>query len=99
MTRPNAICTKETLRACNRHKLEVVREYPRPIRNEVILREGYVRIAAGDHLGKIAMHNADTAWKVRHLRSEESIGSGYSDQLADRNAVPGARTCFLDRIR
>ena len=47
----------------------------------MILREGYVRITTGDHLGKIAVHNAEATWKVRRLRGEEGIGCGLSDQL------------------
>src|SRR5260370_12549498 len=50
---------KKPLRARNGNKLEVVREYPCPVGNEVIPCEGYVRITAGDHLRKIAMHNAE----------------------------------------
>ena len=77
----------------------MVREDPRPIRNEVILRERYVRITAGDHLRKIAVHDADAAWKVSHFRGEQSVGCGLSDQLVDSSAVPGAGSCFLDRTR
>src|SRR5262249_8702085 len=61
----------KALRACDRHQLEMVREYPRPIGNKVILRERHVRVAARHHLGKIAMHDADATGKVRRLGGEE----------------------------
>src|SRR6267143_3320121 len=90
---------KKPLRARNGYELEVVWEYPRPIGKEVILREGYICIPAGDHLGKIAMHDANATSKVRHLRGKKSVGRGLSDQLVDGSAVPGARSRFVDRIR
>src|ERR1700716_2732250 len=66
---------KKPLRARNGYELEVVWEYPRPIGNEVILRERCVHIAASDHLGKVAVHNADATWKVRYLRREDCEAS------------------------
>src|SRR5262245_37452171 len=54
----------------NLNELELVREYPCPIRDEVAPREGNVRIAAGDHLGKIAMHDAQTTWEASYLGCE-----------------------------
>lgn len=65
----------------------------------MILREGYVRVTAGDHLGEIAMHNTEATWEARCLRGKESIGGGVSDQFANGIVVPGARSCFFDRIR
>ena len=77
----------------------MIREYPRPVGNEVILREGHVRITAYDHLGKIAMHNAEATWKMRYLRGEEGVGCGLPDQLVDSGAGSGPRSYFIDRIR
>jgi hypothetical protein len=56
---------EKLLRVRNGYELEVPWEYPRPIGNEVVLRERCVHIAASDHLGKVAVHNADATWKVR----------------------------------
>ena len=61
------------------------------------LRKGHVRITAGDHLGKITMHNAEATEKVRCFRGEQGIGRGLSDQLINGGAVPGAGFCFLDQ--
>src|ERR1700757_1488873 len=63
---------KKTLRAWNANKLEVAWEYECPVGNEVMPREGYVRITAGDHLRKIAMHDAEATWKT-YLRRDESV--------------------------
>src|SRR5262245_33073015 len=90
---------KKPFCARNRYKLEVVWKCPRPIRNEVILRQGHVRVAAGHHLGKIAMHDADAAGKVRHLRCEELVGRLLSDQIVDCSTVPGASSRFANRLR
>src|SRR5215475_14096867 len=70
---------KKPLCARDRYKLEVIWKYPRPIRDEVILRERRVRIAASHHLGKIAMHNSDAAGKVRCLRCEERVAYRLAD--------------------
>src|SRR5215510_7190850 len=59
---------KKRLRARDGDEREVVREDPRPVGHEVIPGEGDVRVTAGDHLGKIAMHDSEAAWKRRHLR-------------------------------
>src|SRR5215471_1974 len=48
VTRLKAICVKKRLRSRNGNKLELVGEYPRPVRNEMIPGEGYVRITACD---------------------------------------------------
>src|SRR5215469_8342218 len=61
---------KKRLRSRNGNKLELVGEYPRPVRNEMIPGEGYVRITACDHLRKIAMHDAKATRKAWYLRSE-----------------------------
>jgi hypothetical protein len=45
----------------------------------MIPREGYVRVTAGDHLWKIAMHDAKATWKT-HLSRDESIGCWLSKQ-------------------
>ncbi|WFU44309.1 hypothetical protein QA640_18790 [Bradyrhizobium sp. CB82] len=45
----------------------------------MIPREGYVRVAAGDHLRKVAMHDTKATWKIR-LSGDESIGSWLSKQ-------------------
>src|ERR1700730_8685474 len=50
---------KEPLCSRDGYRLEVVWEYPRPIGNEVMLREAYVRITTSDHFGYIAMRNSD----------------------------------------
>ena len=63
------------------------------------MRERGIRMAAGDHLGKIAMHDADATRKVRRLGGEEGIGCGPADQLVDSSAIPGMRASFLNRIR
>ena len=64
----------------------------------MVLRERYVRVVASDHLRKVAVHNAETTRKVRHLCREDSVGCRLADQPIDRGAVPGA-SCLLDRIR
>src|SRR5262249_53927123 len=85
---------KEPLRARNRDELEVVGEYPRPVGDEVVLREGHIRIAASYHLGKITMHYADATWKVRYLRGKEGVGRGLSNQGVNGSAVPGTSAGF-----
>src|SRR5262249_52652907 len=52
---------EKPFRARNRHQLEVAREYPRPVGNKMVLREGDVGVAARHHLGKVAVHDAETA--------------------------------------
>jgi hypothetical protein len=69
---------KKPFRTWNGNKLEVVWEYACPVGNEVIPREGYVRITAGHHLRKIAMHDAEATWKTRYLRRNESVSCGFS---------------------
>src|SRR6516162_2373593 len=98
-TRPKAIFTKKPFGVRNGHEREVVWEYPRPIGNQVILRERHVGVAARHHLGKIAMHNADATWKVRRLRGEERVGCGLSDQIVDGGAVAGASFRLARRLR
>src|SRR5262245_14689019 len=58
----------------------MLREYPRPVRNEMIPCEGYVRVTAGDHLRKIAMHDAKATWEA-HLSRDQSISCGLPKQL------------------
>src|SRR5215472_13837455 len=72
---------KERLRARNGNILEVIWEYPRPVRNEMIPCEGYARVTACDHLGKVAVHDAKATWKTRHFRREESVGRGLPKQI------------------
>ena len=64
----------------------------------MVLREGYVRITTGDHLGKIAMHDAEAARKVRYLCGEQRLSCSLSDQLVDGGAVSSARLRFQRRI-
>src|SRR5262245_11523942 len=90
---------KKPLGAGNGYEREVVWEYSCPIRNEMILREGHVGVAAGHHLGKIAVHNADATWEVRRLRGEELVGCRLSDQIVDCSPVPGASFRLPARVR
>src|SRR5262249_61276563 len=90
---------KKTLGARNGHEREVVWEYPRPIGNEVILREGHVGVAARHHLGKIAMHDADTTREVRRLCGEELVGCRLSDEIVEGGTVPGAGLRLARRPR
>jgi len=62
----------------------------------MILREGDIRIAAGNHLREIAMHDADATSKGRRLRGEEDVGCGVSDQAVEGRPVPGPGLRFLD---
>src|SRR5215470_1043933 len=59
---------------------EVVWEDPRPVGHEVIPRERDVRVTAGDHLGKVSMHDSEATGETRYLRSEESICRGLREQ-------------------
>src|SRR5260370_7591529 len=68
----------------------MTREYPGPVRNEMMPCKGYVRITAGDHLGKIAMHDAEAARKTRHFRCEQSLGCGLAKQLVGGSTALGA---------
>src|SRR5499427_737180 len=90
---------KELLSARDGNELEVVREYPRPVGDEVVLREGDISIAAGDHLRKIAMHDAEAARKVGCFRGEDRVGGGRSDQRVDGRAIPCPSSRFADGIR
>ena len=76
------------------YQLEVIWEYPCPIRNEVILREAHIRITTSDHLGYIAMRNSDAAWKVLYLCREEGVSRGLSDQFVDCCTVASTRPRF-----
>ena len=89
---------EKLLSARNGYELEVFWEYPRPIGNKVVLRERYVRVVASDHLRKVAVHNAETTRKVRHLCREDSVGSGLADQSFEGGAISGASR-LLDSIR
>src|SRR5262249_57310265 len=80
------------LRSRYGYKLEMIRECPRPIRNEVVLREANVRITTGKHLGYIPMSNAEATWEVLDLFCKEGVGRRFSDQPFDRSAVAGARS-------
>jgi hypothetical protein len=60
----------------------------------MILRDAYIRIAASDHFGYIAMRNADAAWKLLYLCGEEGIGRGFSNQLVDGSTVAGTGPRF-----
>src|SRR5438093_10297443 len=81
---------REALCSRDRHQFEMVWEYPRPVRDEVILRKRRVRVAARHHLGKIAMHDTDATGKVRHVRGEQCVGCRLSHQLVDSGTVPSA---------
>src|SRR5215467_4579097 len=71
---------KKRLGAWDGHDFEVVRKDPRPIRNEVMPGEGYVRITTCNHLGEIAMHDAEPSQKARHLGGEQGVGTGLAKQ-------------------
>jgi hypothetical protein len=62
----------------------------------VIPGEGYVRITAGNHFGKIAMHDAEASWKTRYLRCEEDVGGGLSEKLVSGRTALGTS---IPRIR
>src|SRR5215470_5360425 len=55
----------ERLRARDGDDGEVSREDARPVRDQVIPREGDIRVTAGDHLGEIAMHDPEATRKSR----------------------------------
>src|SRR5260370_542049 len=55
---------KKRLGPCNGHRLEVVREYPRPVRNEVMPGKGHAGITAGNHLGEVARHDGRAGRRV-----------------------------------
>src|SRR5215469_1166447 len=76
--------------AWNSHHFKVIREYPRPVGNEVKPGEGHVRITAGHHLGEIAMHDAEATWKIPHLSGEEGVCRGFSQQRVGGAAALGA---------
>src|SRR5262245_24794600 len=59
-------------------------------------REGNVRIAAGDHLRKIAVHDAKAARKTRYLPCEEGLGGRLPKQLFGSSAAFGAN---IARVR
>src|SRR5215472_13042870 len=69
---------KKRFGAWNGHRFEVIREYPRPVGNEVKPGEGHVRITASHHLGEIAMHDAEATWEILHLRREGGGRRGIS---------------------
>ncbi len=87
---------KKRLGACNGHRLEVVREYPRPVRNEVMPCKGHVRITAGNHLGEIAMHDAEAPRKAPHLGGKQGVGTGFPQQCVGGLAALSAN---IPRIR
>src|SRR5262249_38663519 len=79
---------RKALRAGNRHQREVVREYSCAVGNEVMPSEGDVGIAAREHFGKIAMHDAEASGKTRHLRREERVSAGLAEEfLGGRTAL------------
>src|SRR5215469_12528645 len=80
---------KKRFGAWNSHRFEVIREYPCPVRNEVKPSEGHVRITAGHHLGDIAMHDAEATWKIPHLRGEEDVSRGFSQQCVGGGTALG----------
>src|SRR5262249_14946903 len=90
---------EESLCAQNRHEVKTVWEYACPIGDKVILRERYVRVAASNHLGKIAMYNADATGKVRRLRGEQVVGCLLSHQIIDSCTVSGASFRFANSLR
>jgi hypothetical protein len=79
------------------HQLEVVRERPHPVRNEVILRKSNIRITAGDHFRYIAMRDAEATRKVFDFVGKEGVGSGLTDQRFDRSAITGTSS-GLNRV-
>src|SRR5215831_14514289 len=87
---------KKRLGAWDGHDFEVVRKDPRPIRNEVMPGEGYVRIAAGNHLGEIAMHDAEESREARHLGGKQGVGGGLAEQCFGGLAALSAN---IPRIR
>ena len=60
----------------------------------MVLREGYIGVAASNHLRKVTMDYAEAPWKVRCFRREEGIGGRYSDQSVSGGTVPGAGASF-----
>ena len=91
------LCEK-LIRTRNGYELEVPWEYPRPIGNEVVLRKRYVRVTASNHLGEVAVHNANATRKIRYLGREDRVGCGLSDQTVHGGAVSSASR-LLDSIR
>jgi hypothetical protein len=78
---------KKRLGACNGHGLEVVWEYPHPIRNEVMPSEGHIRITAGNHLGEIAMHDAEAPRETSNLGGKQGVGAGFPKQRVGGGAA------------
>ena len=64
----------------------------------MILRERDIRIAARDHLRKIAMHDADPAWEIGDLGGKQCVGPRFSDQALDDSASPGAGLRLRTRV-
>src|SRR5262249_53905100 len=87
----------EPLCSLDWHQLEVVRERPHPVRNEVILRKSKIRITACDHFRHIAMRNAEATRKVFDFVGKERVSSGLADKRFDRSAITGTSSC-LDRV-
>ena len=81
---------KKRLGAWHGHRPEVIREYPRPVGNEVIPSESHIRITAGHHLGEIAMHDAEATGKTPHFCRDERVASGFSEQRLGGGAALGA---------
>src|SRR5262249_9141202 len=66
----------------------MIRECPRPIRNEVVLREADVRITTGEHLGYIPMSNTEAAWEVLDLFCKEGVGPSFSNPPSPASVFP-----------
>ena len=75
------------------------------------LRKGHVRITAGDHLGKITMHNAEATEKVRCFRGDRASAADFpissctaaryraQDSASSTNQVmQSVRRCVLHRL-
>src|SRR5215470_16750292 len=80
---------EKRLRARDGDDGEVSREDARPVRDQVIPREGDIRVTAGDHLGEIAMHDPEATRKSRHLCREESVGGGRPEQRVGGGSALG----------
>src|SRR6516164_2925850 len=86
---------KKRLGAWHGHRPEVIREYPRPVGNEVIPSESHIRITAGHHLGEIAMHDTETTGKTPYLGGKEGVGCRFPEQRLGGGAALGTNIACI----